>query len=109
MGFVVAGILLDACVLGALFEAPAYGYELTVKTKERLGLSESALYPVLRRLQKNGLLVSYDEPFDGRNRRYYKLTDKGKQALREYELQWEQYKQNIDCFVNKPKTEENHE
>jgi len=99
MSFVVAGVLLDACVLGALSNAPAYGYELTQKVQTRMDISESALYPVLRRLLKDDLLTSYDEPYDGRNRRYYKLTKKGAVALREYETAWQQYKNNIEQFL----------
>ena len=99
MEFVVVGLLLDACVLGALQEAPAYGYELTQKTQTKLGISESTLYPVLRRLLKDGLLVSYDVPYDGRNRRYYKLTANGGVALAKYQGDWLDYKQNIDSFL----------
>jgi len=99
MGFIVAGVLLDACVLGALSAAPAYGYELTQKTQSKLGISESALYPVLRRLLKDDFLTSYDEPYDGRNRRYYKLTEKGFHALQEYEIDWRHFKENINHFL----------
>ncbi|MCL2707303.1 MAG: PadR family transcriptional regulator [Dehalococcoidia bacterium] len=101
MSFIVAGILLDACVLGALSSAPAYGYELTQNTQKRLGISELALYPVLRRLLKDGLLESYDEPYDGRNRRYYKLTEPGANALRKYEADWLRYRENIEHFLKR--------
>jgi PadR family transcriptional regulator PadR len=99
MSFIVSGVLLDACVLGALLPAPAYGYELTQNTQTKLGISESALYPVLRRLLKESFLTSYDEPYDGRNRRYYQLTEKGIHALFEYEMEWSRYKENIDHFL----------
>jgi PadR family transcriptional regulator PadR len=99
MEFGIAGNLLDACVLGALANGPAYGYELTLKTQTELNVSESTLYPVLRRLLKNEYLSSYDEPYDGRNRRYYQLTAKGDLALREYRLRWQLYKENIDKFL----------
>ena len=99
MEFAVSGILLDACVLGALSSTPAYGYELTQKTQTLLGVSESALYPVLRRLLRDGQLSAYDEPYDGRNRRYYKLTGAGAKALRKYEAGWAEYKQNIDRLL----------
>ena len=99
MKFAVAGVLLDACVLGALAKAPAYGYELTQKTQSLLDISESALYPVLRRLQKDDLLTTYDEPYDGRNRRYYKITDKGVEVLQGYREDWQQFKGNIESFL----------
>jgi len=99
MAFAVSGALLDACVLGTLSSAPAYGYELTQKTQSILGVSESALYPVLRRLLKDDLLSSYDEPYDGRNRRYYQLTEKGITLLQSYIDDWQTFKQNIDKMI----------
>jgi PadR family transcriptional regulator PadR len=99
MVYTVAGLLLDACVLGALSNAPTYGYQLTQKIQSSLDVSESTLYPVLRRLLKNKLLSSYDEQYDGRNRRYYKLTAAGQQALRQYKTDWILYKNNIDGFL----------
>jgi len=99
MAFTVSGVLLDACVLGALSSAPAYGYELTQKTQYTLGVSESALYPVLRRLLKEDLLSSYDEPCDGRNRRYYRLTEKGANLLKNYINDWGIFKTNLDIII----------
>jgi len=99
MAFAVSGALLDACVLGALSSAPAYGYELTQKTQSTLGVSESALYPVLRRLLKENLLSSYDEPHDGRNRRYYQLTEKGITLFQTYIEDWNAFKANIDIMI----------
>jgi len=99
MGFTVSGGLLDACVLGALSAAPAYGYELTQKTQTLLGVSESTLYPVLRRLLKDGLLTSYDEPYDGRNRRYYQIAESGEALLDEYTSDWQQYRDNIESML----------
>ena len=99
MKFAVAGLLLDACVLGALSSTPAYGYELTQKTQALLDISESTLYPVLRRLQKEGYLSTYDQSFDGRNRRYYRITSKGMNILADYKDDWQVYKDNIDTFL----------
>jgi len=99
MAFAVSGVLLDACVLGTLSSAPAYGYELTQKTQNTLGVSESALYPVLRRLLKDDLLSSYDEPHDGRNRRYYQLTEKGTILFQTYIEDWHAFKANIDTMI----------
>ena len=99
MKFAVSGVLLDACVLGALANAPTYGYELTQKMQSQLDISESALYPVLRRLQKDDMLTTYDQPFDGRNRRYYKITDRGSTMLGEYKKDWTQFKGSIDAIL----------
>lgn len=75
MTFQIGSVLLDACVLAILAKEDTYGYRLTQQIKETLGVSESTLYPVLRRLQKEELLETYDVAVMGRNRRYYRLTD----------------------------------
>ena len=99
MKFAISGVLLDACVLGLLSSAPAYGYELTQKAQSAVDISESTLYPVLRRLMNEGSLESYDEPYDGRNRRYYKITAAGVRSLEGYAAGWAEYKQVIDAML----------
>ena len=74
MVYQIGSALLDACVLSVLASGDAYGYQLTQQIRSVIEVSESTLYPVLRRLQKDGALETYDEPFQGRNRRYYRLT-----------------------------------
>ena len=71
MTYQLTAPLLDACVLGIVEKEDAYGYTLTQKVRELVDISESTLYPVLRRLQKDECLVTYDAPYQGRNRRYY--------------------------------------
>jgi len=99
MNFQVGAALLDACVLAILLREDAYGYVLTQNVKEILNVSESTLYPVLRRLQKENYLTAYDMPFDGRNRRYYQITDTGKEKLNEYSEQWSDYKGKVDKIL----------
>ena len=71
--------LLDAIVLAVVGreETGTYGYKITQEVRTVLDLSESTLYPVLRRLQKDGCLTVHDEAFNGRNRRYYQITPAG--------------------------------
>ena len=99
MNFQVGAALLDACVLAILSREDAYGYVLTQNVKEILSVSESTLYPVLRRLQKENYLTTYDLPFDGRNRRYYQITDMGKEKLKEHQSQWSEYKEKVDRIL----------
>ena len=99
MTFPVASVLLDACVLGVLSQKPTYGYDLTQRIKTTIDVSESTLYPVLRRLSKDGFLDTYDEPFDGRNRRYYRITQNGNDILERYIADWQIHKQNIDILL----------
>ncbi|MCL1853298.1 MAG: PadR family transcriptional regulator [Peptococcaceae bacterium] len=99
MRFTVAGTLLDSCVLGALQGRPAYGYELTQQIQAAIDVSESTLYPVLRRLLQSGKLDTFDEPFDGRNRRYYRITGQGKAALQDAMTAWHSYKESIETLL----------
>lgn len=76
-----------------------YGYKITQDVRKVLDVSESTLYPVLRRLQKNAYLEVYDRQFDGRNRRYYKVTDQGIVQLEKYRVEWKEYAKKIsDIF-----------
>ena len=96
MTYQLTAPLLDACVLGIVNSEDSYGYTLTQKMRQVVDISESTLYPVLRRLQKSGHLRTYDEPFGGRNRRYYAITEEGKELLAHYADEWEIYKTKID-------------
>ena len=62
-------------------------------------VSESTLYPVLRRLQKNGALVTFDRAYMGRNRRYYRITELGETMLSQYRIDWENHKQQVDSVL----------
>lgn len=99
MVFQIGSALLDACVLSVLEKEDLYGYVLTQNVKEVVDISESTLYPVLRRLQKEAFLTTYDQPFSGRNRRYYRITEKGKKQLQMYREEWIQYKFRIDKIL----------
>jgi len=88
--------LLDAIVLSAAAREGTYGYKITQDVRSVMEVSESTLYPVLRRLQKDGCLETYDQEFGGRNRRYYKITPAGRQRLDESLSEWEDYKKKID-------------
>ena len=96
MVFQLGSALLDACVLAVLSDEDAYGYVLTQKVRQVIDISEATLYPVLRRLQKEGALTTYDVPFGGRNRRYYRITEQGREKYREYLAAWNDYKIRVD-------------
>lgn len=99
MAISIAGSLLDACVLSLIAEKDVYGYQLTQDIQKSENLSESTLYPVLRRLLKENYLETYDVPHEGRNRRYYKITQEGKDKLVSYKLDWELYKKKVDALL----------
>ena len=101
MGFPISAALLDSMVLAIVEKEDTYGYEITRNLREVADVSDSTLYPVLRRLQKNLLLEIYDREYMGRNRRYYRVTAKGITALDDYRKQWENHKQMIDKILEK--------
>ena len=101
--FSIGATLLDAMVLAILSQAGTYGYQITKDIQAHFAVSESTLYPVLRRLQKNGSLITYDQPYQGRNRRYYQITPAGRDLLEQYRQDWIIYQEQVNFFLGKPK------
>ena len=87
--------LLDVCVLSLLRRGDSYGYQIIKDLSGCIEISESTLYPVLRRLQKDECLSVYDMECAGRNRRYYKVTEKGMAQLGLYRSEWKRYSAKI--------------
>lgn len=106
MIFNAGAALLDAIVLAVVSKDPegTYGYKITQDVRQVIDLSESTLYPVLRRLQKDDCLEVYDMECGGRNRRYYKVTSRGWAQLQLYESEWREYSDKItDLFEGRIK------
>ena len=97
MVFHTGTALLDAVVLAVVSKeaAGSYGYKSTQDVRQALEVSESTLYPVLRRLLSDGCLETYDQECNGRNRRYYRVTPKGDVQLHLYISEWRQYSEKI--------------
>ena len=103
MVFNTGAALLDAIVLAVVSRDVdgTYGYRITQEVREVIDISESTLYPVLRRLQRDDCLEVYDMEFAGRNRRYYKLTERGRVQLMLYEQEWQTYSAKISGMFMK--------
>ena len=99
MAFSISSSLLDAMVLAVVNMEDTYGYKITQEIRKAMDVSESTLYPVLRRLLKDNCLETYDMSYMGRNRRYYKITQKGILTLSIYKEEWKTYKTNIDNII----------
>ena len=97
MVFNTGAALLDAIVLSVVSKdvEGTYGYRITQDVREVIEISDSTLYPVLLRLQKEECLEVYDMAIDGRNRRYYKITEKGRVQLNLYRGEWAVYSEKI--------------
>ena len=101
MIFNTGASLLDAVVLASVAREPegTYGYKITQDVRQAMDLSESTLYPVLRRLLKENFLEVYDMAIDGRNRRYYKITEIGRLQLNLYRSEWVKYSGKISRIL----------
>ena len=101
MTFQLGAYMLDVLVLSIISKEDAYGYMISQEIKKVINLKESTLYPVLRRLQEEGYLETYDQAFQGRNRKYYHITDAGR---RQHDINienWNEYKDKIDNIILK--------
>lgn len=101
MVFNTGAALLDAIVLAVVSRKMegTYGYKITQDVRGAIEVSESTLYPVLRRLQKEDCLETYDLAIDGRNRRYYRITEKGRLQLNLYRSEWTIYSGKISHIL----------
>ena len=74
--------ILDICVLRAISRGESYGYKIISDLTGIIEISESTLYPILKRLEAGGFVVTRAAEFNGRLRRYYKITELGIQKLK---------------------------
>ena len=91
--------ILDVCVLSVLQKEPSYGYVIVREVSECIEISESTLYPILKRLENAGCLTTYKQEHNGRMRKYYEITDMGKEKVREFLSEWDEMKR-IYAFVS---------
>ncbi len=80
--------LLDVCVLAAIKDEPSYGYRIIKDMKPYVEISESTLYPILRRLESNNYLTVQSLEHNGRLRKYYSITDQGLQRIEDFKNEW---------------------
>ena len=80
--------LLDICVLAAIKPEPSYGYKIIKDVKPYITISESTLYPILRRLEDSGSLNVNSVEHNGRLRKYYEITNSGHKRLVDFTEEW---------------------
>ena len=90
--------LLDVCVLATLKRGDSYGYQLVSDLSALVAVSESTLYPILKRLEGAGQLVTYTREHNGRLRRYYRITRSGVRRIEEFTNEWRQM-ERIYAFI----------
>ena len=82
--------LLEICVLKVLTKEDLYGYQLIKDISPYIEISESTLYPILKRLESAGMLSVYTVEHNSRLRKYYKITDIGRQKIDDFMAEWEE-------------------
>lgn len=100
MVFTLNAVMFDFVVLSVIAQEDSYGYQLSQVIKEVSNTQDSTLYPVLRRLQENRYLKTYDRQFQGRNRKYYSITEEGKKQYQFLFSEWEKFTGLMDKIVS---------
>ena len=80
--------LLDLCVLSTIKDEASYGYNIIKSIKPYVEISESTLYPILRRLENSNLITVEPSEHNGRLRKYYYITELGRERLRMFSEEW---------------------
>ena len=96
--------LLDICVLAAIKDEESYGYQIVKDMKPYVDISESTLYPILRRLETQELLTVRSAEHNGRLRKYYRITDAGLSRIHAFKEEWREI-MSIYQFVTKGDSE----
>lgn len=82
--------ILDACVLAVLERGESYGYRMVKDISEFIPITESTLYPILKRLETGQMLSVSSQEHNGRLRKYYSITDKGRDHITDLLKEWEE-------------------
>lgn len=76
--------LLEVCVLAAIRKEESYGYKIISDIAPYIEISESTLYPILKRLETSGAVTTRTEAYNGRLRKYFRITEVGKEKIQDF-------------------------
>ncbi|MEA3422931.1 MAG: PadR family transcriptional regulator [Bacillota bacterium] len=94
--------VLELCVFAILENGDCYGYELVNKISENITISEGTIYPLLRRLTKEGYFTTYlVESSEGPPRKYYKITDEGLEVYKNLKNQWLNFVEGVNHVIER--------
>ena len=91
--------MVDVCILSILGRGDSYGYQMIKDILPLMDLSESTLYPVLRRLESGGYVTVYTVEHNSRLRKYYAITDAGRQKIADFLREWADVKKVYDFIA----------
>lgn len=101
----VSAVLIECLILSVVSRQDSYGYEISQSVKKVAKIKESTLYPILRKLEQNEYVTTYNQPVNGRNRKYYSMTEKGKEQLLFLKKEWKEYRDLLDDLIEGRMTE----
>ena len=88
--------VLEMCVLALLSAGDNYAYEIAARMAESVGMGEGTVYPLMRRMQNDGLVTTYlKESESGPPRKYYRLTKSGRAAFEAQRAEWETFEGHV--------------
>ena len=99
MYYPVSALLIEFLILSVVDTQDSYGYEISQTVKIVADIKESTLYPSLKKLENNTYLTTYSQEFQGRKRKYYSITDSGRQQLLYLHEEWISYRDTIDGII----------
>ncbi|MBY0189495.1 PadR family transcriptional regulator [Bacillus aerophilus] len=82
--------LLEFCVLAVLKKGDSYGYQIIKDMSHCIEISESTLYPILKRLEQNNYVETYSQEHNSRLRKYYRMTESGREHMAQFLEEWNQ-------------------
>jgi PadR family transcriptional regulator PadR len=94
---------LDLCVLALLSRADGYAYEIASQLAVAIGMGEGTIYPLMRRMQSDGLVETYlVESSSGPSRKYYRLTPKGRESFAAQRDAWRAFAAAVEDILGEP-------
>ncbi len=99
MYYPVSALLIECIILSIVDIKDSYGYEISQSIKKISNIKESTLYPILKKLEQNEFLTTYNEEHNGRRRKYYKITESGRTQLKFLKNNWKSYRDEINKIV----------
>ena len=99
MYFPTSSILIEFLILAIIDREDSYGYEISQTIKLAANIKESTLYPILKKLEKVGYMTTYSQEYQGRKRKYYSITQEGKEQLQFLNEEWLTYKETLDGIL----------
>ncbi len=99
MYFPISALLIEYLILTIVDTQDSYGYEISHTIKIVSDIKKSTLYPILKKLEKAGFVTTYTQEYQGRKRKYYSITESGKEQMQYLNKEWLSYRDTIDGII----------